>query len=406
MSAPGRPQALTPKPTGQRGVQCAPGTRARRVVLVGAGHAHALLLRDWARQPVPGVELVLVSPTRWAPYSGMVPGWLAGHYRFEDTVIDAAALARAAGARWVEHEVRALDAARGTLSLDRGGPLQADWISLNIGSTLHPPAWLTGQEGLRLLPLRPLWGLRPAWEAVLQDPAPPAAVAAVGGGAAGVESLLAILWRLRQRWPGAVIPAHLFQRESRLLPSMPLRAAQAAAQALTRAGVRLHLGTPFGPGPARLLHAARPTGMAAGAPLLIWAAGAQPHAWPVSGGLAADAAGFVAVDATLRSVSHPRVLAAGDCAGFTPPLPKAGVQAVRMGPGLTHNLRAALAGRPLQAVPLAPAALALLALGDRQALATRGGWVLTGGPRLGRVLWRWKDRIDRGFVGGFVREPL
>lgn len=376
----------------------APGGGPPRLMLVGAGHAHAQVLRDWARRPVPGVELVLVSPTRFAPYSGMVPGWLAGHYRFDEVVVDAATLAREAGARWVEAEVRSLDAGAQTLQLSDGEVLHWTLLSLNIGSTLRPPGWVGAHAGLRLLPLRPLGGLHQAWDALQHEAAPPAAVAAVGGGAAGVESLLAVLWRLRQRWPGAVLPAHLFQRDARLLPTLPPRAAQAVGQALAQAGVTLHLGTPFTPASLALLLPAAP-----GLPLLLWATGAQPHAWPVAGGLAADGDGFVAVDATLRSLSHPAVFAVGDCAGFTPSLPKAGVYAVRMGPLLSGNLRAALAGGPMRAYRPQRVALALLALGGRQALATRGGWTLAGGPLLGRALWRWKDRIDRGFIGGFAR---
>ena len=60
----------------------------KRLVLAGAGHAHALVLRTLLRQPMPGVEVVVVSPEPLAPYSGMVPGWLAGHYRFDEIAID------------------------------------------------------------------------------------------------------------------------------------------------------------------------------------------------------------------------------------------------------------------------------------------------------------------------------
>ena len=48
----------------------------KRLVLVGAGHAHAQVLKDWIAAPLREVELVLVSPSALAPYSGMVPGWL------------------------------------------------------------------------------------------------------------------------------------------------------------------------------------------------------------------------------------------------------------------------------------------------------------------------------------------
>lgn len=72
----------------------------KRLVLAGAGHAHALVLRALVQQPMPGVEVVVVSPQPLAPYSGMVPGWLAGHYRFDEIAIHFPPLAMAAGARW------------------------------------------------------------------------------------------------------------------------------------------------------------------------------------------------------------------------------------------------------------------------------------------------------------------
>ena len=46
----------------------------KRLVLAGAGHAHALVLRAWALQPMPGVEVVVISPEPLAPYSGTLPG--------------------------------------------------------------------------------------------------------------------------------------------------------------------------------------------------------------------------------------------------------------------------------------------------------------------------------------------
>ena len=123
----------------------------KRLLLVGAGHAHAQVLKDWMAAPVAGTELCVVSPSPLAPYSGMVPGWLAGHYRFGDICIDFAALAAAAGARWLSDEVVGLDADRRQLALRSGLALDYDLLSLNVGSTLTPPPVV----GARVLPLRP-----------------------------------------------------------------------------------------------------------------------------------------------------------------------------------------------------------------------------------------------------------
>jgi pyridine nucleotide-disulfide oxidoreductase family protein len=366
----------------------------KRLVLVGAGHAHAQVLLDWARAPLPGVELVLVSPLALAPYSGMVPGWLAGHYRFDEIVIDFAALARAAGARWVQDELVALDAGARQLRLAGGGVLDYSLLSLNVGSTLRPPA----VPGATVLSLRPLSALRPAWEAFLrqwQDSADtaPLRVVAVGAGAAGFESVLAVLAQLRRLRPQRPVTAALLSR-GQLLPGLAPRARQAAARTLAAAGVVWHEGLE-----------GHPENLA-GAGLVLWATGAQAHDWQrdtqTRGGLAAHADGFIAITPTLQSLSHPEVFAVGDGAhwGLDAPLPKAGVYAVRQGPVLTANLRAALRGEPLQAYRPQRRYLALLATADGRAIAARGGLGASG-----RWAWRWKDHIDRGFVSRFAVPP-
>lgn len=108
----------------------------KRVILVGAGHAHAQVLRRWADHPLPGVELVMVSPVALAPYSGMVPGWLAGNYAFEEICIDVPALCAASGASFLRDELAALDAPRRRILLKSGVELDYDLLSLNVGSTL------------------------------------------------------------------------------------------------------------------------------------------------------------------------------------------------------------------------------------------------------------------------------
>lgn len=365
----------------------------KRLLLVGAGHAHAQVLKDWIAAPLPGVELVVVSPSALAPYSGMVPGWLAGRYGYDEICIDFETLAAAAGAHFIEGALAALNAERHQVRLVSGAVLDYDVLSLNVGSTLNPPAL----EGTHVLPLRPLGGLRRAWDALLAELAPaadrPLAITTVGGGAAGVESMLAVLARLRALQPSRALAAVLVSRGESLLPGLPQAAARSAQAALTAAGVELRLGSDFNAGNA-------PAGG-----VLLWAAGAEAHAWQRECGLAVGASGFVRVDKCLRSLLHPEVHAVGDCAEWAPPLPKAGVYAVRMGPVLSRNLRAALGVGAQACSPRAylpqRRVLALLATADGRAIASWGPGALRG-----RWVWRWKDRIDRTFVQRFVVNPV
>lgn len=366
----------------------------KRLVLAGAGHAHALVLRELARQPMPGVEVVVVSPEPMAPYSGMVPGWLAGHYRFDEIAIHFPPLAAAAGARWHQGEIQRVDPARRQLQLADGCTLDYDVLSLNVGSTLQPPPARHAQ----MLPLRPLAMLRLRYESLIehwarQPEGRPFVVTAVGGGAAGFEALLAVLARLRALRPDQVVQGGLLTRGTRLLPGLAPAARRAAQRALDRAGVTVQLGSGWCGAVDR------------SSDVVLWATGAEAHGWQKDparrGALAVDEQGFVRIDAQLRSVSHPQVFATGDCASWSARvLPKAGVHAVRMAPVLAGNLRAAVL-RPAGAGALQDHRpqrrfLALLATADGRAIASRGPFGAEGA-----WAWRWKDRIDRRFLRQF-----
>ena len=358
----------------------------RRLLLIGAGHAHAQVVKDWVTSPVAGCELVLVSPSALAPYSGMVPGWLAGTYRFEEICIDFDALMAQAGGRLVIDELATLDLTRQQVHLRSGAVIAYDVLSLNVGSTLTPPA-AAGRA--QVLSLRPLGDLRRAWDSLLAEPrsttaSEPFTVTAVGGGAGGVEALLAVLARLRALRPGRVVHGGLISRSTRLLPDLAPAAVRGAQAALQRAGVTVQLGSAYC------------DALGQASDLLLWATGAQAHAWPRASGLAVSERGFIRVDDGLRSVSHPQVFAVGDCAEWAQPLPKAGVYAVRMGPVLSRNLRAALGVG--STAPFAPQHrfLALLSTADGRAIASWGRW-----SAQGRWAWRWKDHIDRAFLARF-----
>ena len=359
-----------------------------RVILIGAGHAHALLLNAWRQQVRPDVELVVITPQTHAPYSGMIPGWLAGQYTFEQTVVGFEGLCKRAGATLIQAELSKLDPDTKTVWLSDGQSLSYDWLTLNVGSTLNPPP-ITA-SGLHLLAMRPLATLKTRYEAWLarwqddQTPAP-LRLTAVGGGAAGFESLLCVLHRLRQMRPDKPVHARLVTRSASILPAMSQAAQRLALKALARSDVTVDVSTDWS------------EAIANSSDLVLWATGAQAHAWQqdpsLRGSLQTDNAGYIAVDDCLRSLSHPDVFAVGDCAALPQAAPKAGVYAVRMGATLIDNLSRALDGQTLVKFVPQRRALALLNTAD-------GGAIASWGPLAwqGRSVMRWKDRIDRGFI--------
>ena len=112
----------------------------KRLLLVGGGHSHLAVLKSFGDAPAEGVQLSLLSPSRHAFYSGMVPGVVAGHYRPEDCRIDLGALAARAGARLIENSATGVDPARREVVTAQGERLRYDILSLDVGSATGEPA--------------------------------------------------------------------------------------------------------------------------------------------------------------------------------------------------------------------------------------------------------------------------
>jgi len=368
----------------------------KRLVLVGGGHAHVEVLRRFGRAPVPGVEVVLVSPHPLTPYSGMLPGLVAGHYDHVAAHIDLERLARFAGARFVRTLAAGIDPRGRVARLADGPTLEFDLVSLDVGSA---PA-TAGVPGAaeHAIGVKPVDRFLRAWDAWRERARTGALrrLLVVGGGAAGVEIVLAMQYRLARESGGAgAVECALATDVDRLLPMHPPRVQAVLARILRDRGIRLHLSTAAARIEPGAMVAA--TGERIAADAIVWATGAAALPWLREAGVALDAAGFVAVNESLQSISSEHVFAAGDCAAMLGhPRPRSGVFAVRQGPPLAANLRAALAGRPLARFVPQARALALVSAGDRYAVAARGGWAAEG-----RWAWRWKDWIDRRFVARY-----
>jgi selenide,water dikinase len=371
------------------------------LVLVGGGHSHVAVLKRFGMKPIPGVRLTLICRDVHTPYSGMLPGFVAGHYSFDETHIDLGALARFANARFFHSDVTSLDLNGQLIRCDNRPPIPYDVMSINIGSA--PRTEDVPGAGESAVPVKPINRFLERWEALRHRAMTHKGklrVAVVGGGAGGVEILLAIQHRLRAERGGAEeIDYHLFSNSETVLPTHNPKVQRTFLKTLTDRGVTVHMEqgvVEVTPG-----HLKTSTGQTVDADEILWVTAAGAAAWPGEAGLDVDDNGFIQVTDTLQTLSHDNVFAAGDIASMVNhPRPKSGVFAVRQGRPLANNLRRVLLGQSPRKFRPQKRFLSLISTGDRYAVASRGGWSVQG-----KAVWQWKDWIDRRFMDKFNDLP-
>ena len=370
--------------------------KLQRLILAGGGHAHVEVLRAFGAKPVPEVDVTLVTPDADTAYSGMLPGLVAGHYSWRESHIDLGALARYAGARIKPTRIIAINPGeRQVLCADRR-VLDYDLLSLDIGAT---PA-LDGIEGSARhgVGVKPVESFLEVWTALCEEGRErPLRVAVVGGGVGGVELSLAMRHHLRRQSGLAAHTDLTLVTEGRsIVPDHPLGVRRRLEHALARSGIGLLAGLRVVRVDAGGLTLSG--GAQVPADCVVWATGAAAPAWLARSGLALDERGFVLVDETLQSTSHPGIFAAGDIATMRDHRrPKSGVYAVRQGPPLAENLRLALTGQPLKRFRPQRRALALIGTGGRHAVASWGAMSFHGW-----WVWHWKSFIDRKFMAKYA----
>jgi len=374
------------------------------IVLVGGGHAHVAVLKSFGMKPEPGVRLNIVSPSSFTPYSGMLPGYLAGHYTLEETHLDLRALARFAGARYYQAAATGIDLIAGTVACAGRPPLAFDFLSIDIGSTPETDAIDSAEIAI---PVKPVDRFLERWGAVEQaivDDGGRHRLVVIGAGAGGTEAALALNFRVRAALERAGKPADGFATTVVAQSAEPLEThghgtRERMRKALARAGIAFHGGHTVRSIRDGKIICEPALDLAFDSAVLVTPGAAA--GWLAETGLALDERGFVRVHDTLQSISDARVFAAGDTIAFEPrPLPKSGVYAVREGPVLAASLRALATGGTPRAYHPQPRTLALISMGEKRAVLSYAALSVEG-----RWAWRFKDWIDRRWMRKYQELP-
>jgi len=234
----------------------------------------------------------------------------------------------------------------------------------------------------------------------------PIRIGTVGGGASAVEVLLAMQHHLQNiaKKENQSLPAvefHVVSGSKQILPSHNNKVRNKYSELLEARGITTHNAfrvshiTPVETNKnTQTKQLFAEDGRVLELDEIIWTTAAQPANWPAKAGLSCSNRGFITVNDSLQTLSHPNIFATGDIADMVNhPRPKAGVFAVRQGKPLAINIIRALQKKALKPFKPQERFLSLVSTGDRYAVASRGNWALAG-----KWVWRWKDHIDQKFM--------
>jgi selenide,water dikinase len=374
-----------------------PGQISTDIVLLGGGHAHVYVLKAFAMQPEPGVRLTLITRDLETPYSGMLPGVIAGLYSQEQAEIDLVRLAAATGTRLIHAEAMGLDREQKRVQLVGRAPIAYDVLSIDVG-IVPDLEGIKGavEHGIAVKPIGSFLSKFDALIARCKLPGGPRRIAVIGGGAGGVELLLSARSRLLTEVAAAGLDAADFSfaitTSGEILETHNRRVRDTFSRAFAQRGVKVYehrkvcgltaSTIEFDKGPPVEVDAA------------LVATGAAGPPWLRNTSLALDRGGFLVVRPTLQTSNDPNVFAAGDCAALVEtPREKAGVFAVRAGAPLAENLRRLVRGKSLKPWDPQRRHLALISTGERYAVASRGPFKTEG-----VWVWRWKNWLDQRWM--------
>jgi len=381
------------------------------LVLIGGGHAHVYVLKSLAMNPCEGARVTLIAKDLHTPYSGMLPGLVAGHYSWEETHVDLEPICRSGNFRIIHDEALGIDHANKRVLMRSGRPgVRFDVCSVDVGIT--PRASDVAGANEHATPVKPIFGFNARWEAMLArvlEGGKKCDVCVVGGGAGGAELALSMRYRMREelkkRGLDENLAAFTLVTRGKLMPSHAKGVRKTFLKVFDEAGVRVIEDDGVVRAESKTL--VLQSGREINADECIWCTQAGAAKWlKESTDLALDDDGFIAVNATLESTSHQHVFAAGDVANVLKhPRPKAGVFAVRQGPPLDKNIRRALLGKSLVDFTPQKLFLGLITIGGKSAVLSYGNYAFGGIGPVGERLWRWKDKIDRKWMKMYQEMP-
>jgi len=381
----------------------------KTLLLAGAGHAHIGMLRRLSAARIKDTDTIeadihLISEQPQTIYSGMLPGWMAGHYQLHDISIDIKSLCMRAGVRFIQQSLVKVNAASNkvvttgdeqtnfdydVLSLNTGADTDMRWLRDNKDQNDYRSDSVDRDANTDVIAIRPLSTFITQWQRILKaaQQSEKYQVAIIGAGAAAIELVMAAQVALRNINHNHQVTLVCGEN---LLSGFNSGFRQRVIKQLHRHGITIirERATDYRDGKLSTTHKSFPINA------VIAATGVIGSAWTASTDLDIEGDGFVAVNDKQQSVSHPNVFAVGDVATRVDKyVAHSGVHSVHGGAVEADNLLAYLKDSVMKSYQPKSRTLYLLSCGDKYAIGSWGNVKLQG-----RWVWHLKKYIDKQFI--------
>ncbi len=358
-----------------------------KLLLAGGGLAHLQVMKLLKTNPLPDIEVTLISPSEYQYYSGMFPGYIEEVYDDKQITVNLKQQAEASDVKWLKGAVTAIDPRQKMVLTDKGEILPYDLISFNIGL-------LTSNTDLVFEEKDALW-LKPNYRFIkaVREVKEAEKVVIAGSGEKAVEFCLSLnAWRAKQ---GMETPVTLVS-PGRLLPGKEESVSEKVEQIVLKKGVHLLTDTKVAEVKNNVIHTSSNLDIPFGK--LVWLTEPRGQELFKIAGLPVDEKGFLLIEDTLQVKKFPAVFAAGDCMSLAkyPNAEKNKTSELEEGRILFENLKGYLGSGEGERVKPPRSGKSILSAGNREGLLLYKRQAFTG-----RWIWHLKNRLDRKIVHRF-----
>jgi pyridine nucleotide-disulfide oxidoreductase family protein len=367
----------------------------KTIVLVGGGHAHVYFIKKISKDRINGVKVKLVSAYKKQYYSGMASAFMEDIYEADEISFDLPEICESSGVEFIEGYVNKIEPMERNIFLENGKRVSFDILSLDIGSD----AAGKNIQGVNLygITIKPLNNILKIKELIKNIQGKSFHVLIAGGGAAGIETSLAIKEYTKKM--NKNIKISIINSGDAILKGYPSKVKEKITKVIQKNEILIYLNERILAVEKNAVKTEKNNRLAFD--MLIWATGTAASPLIRKSGLKMDKKGFMLVKPTLQSENYPYIFGAGDCIAFShyDYVKKVGVYAIREAPVLWKNVMGYLGNEKVEKFIPPKSYLAIISIGGKLAVLTYKKIVLKG-----RLAWYLKNIIDRKFMRKFKLE--